>query len=88
VPSASNAPIFVTANFILGPDEAHYSPHRYIISAYVLMHPKLLEGDYYYLQDRYISVRKYDHEKDDILAAERPEILARLRRVKAAQSAR
>jgi hypothetical protein len=80
----SDAAIFVTANFVWGPDEAHYDKHRYIISAFVRQ-PSII-GDPYYLADQYMTVRKYDLDKDDILASEKPEILARLRRVKAANS--
>jgi len=37
----------------------------------------------YYLEDRYMTVRKYALEKADVLASEKQEILARLRRRKA-----
>jgi hypothetical protein len=38
----------------------------------------------YYLEDRYMTVRKYDLDNNaGILGSEKPEILARLRRVKA-----
>ncbi len=83
----SDSPIFVTEDFVWGPDEAHYSPHRYIVSSYVLKHPKELDGVFYYLEDRYMTTRTYNLDTappPDILAAEKPEILARLRRVKAA----
>jgi hypothetical protein len=53
-PSASDAPFLVTADYILGPDESHFGPHRFVISAY--------EGDYYFLQDRYRTVRSYDQQ--------------------------
>ena len=75
--------MFVTADYIWGPDESHYSEHRYIISAYVWKHSLELDDDSYYLEDRYMTVHKYDLEKTDILNAEKPEILARLRRLKA-----
>lgn len=43
--SISGSSIFVTADWTLGPDESHYSPHRYIISAYALRaSPSLLDG--------------------------------------------
>ena len=39
---------------------------------------------YYYLEDRYMTIHKYDLDADaNILASEKQEILARLRRVKA-----
>lgn len=81
-PSISDAKIFVTADFEWGPDEAHHSPHRYIISSYLLMRSSLLDGRFYYLQDRYMTARQYDYSSEDILAAEKQEILARLLRVK------
>ncbi len=83
----SDAPFFVTADYIWGPDQAHSSPHRFLISAYVQRHSIDLEGDYFYLQDRYMTVRAYDWDADeDILGGEKPEILARLLRIKLDQS--
>jgi len=83
-PTVSDAPIFVTADFVWGPDESHYSPHRYIISAYVRRTSSIVDGLYYCLEDRYMTARTYDLDSNaDILAAEKPEILARLKRVKA-----
>jgi hypothetical protein len=32
-PAISDAQIFVTADYVSGPDESHYSEHRYMISA-------------------------------------------------------
>ena len=82
--SLSQAPIFVTADFVWGPDESHYSEHRYIVSALCSEILSPLEGLNYYLEDRYLTVRKYDQDADeDILGSEKQEILARLRRVKA-----
>jgi hypothetical protein len=75
----------VTADYVFGPDEGHYGEHRYIISAYVLKPSFLLDGLYYFLDDRYMTARKYDLESNvDILSSEKQEILARLRRVKTA----
>lgn len=82
--SISDAPIFVTADFEFGPSESHYSEHRYTISAYTLRPSSLLDDLYYWLDDRYLTVRKYDLDaNEDILSSERKEILSRLRRVKA-----
>lgn len=79
----SSAQIFVTADAVWGPDEGHFGEHRYMISAYVLA-PSTGELHSYYLEDRYMTVRKYDSEaKIEVLAPERQEILARLRRIKA-----
>ena len=73
--------MFVTADFVWGPSESHYVEHRYIISAYVWRHESLTDNFAYYLEDRYMTVRKYD-AKADILTSEKSEILARLKRVK------
>jgi hypothetical protein len=82
-PTISNAQFFITADYVWGPDESHYSPHRYIISAYVQKRSSDLEGSYYYLEDRYMTARSYDREVGaDILVSERPEILTRLRQLK------
>jgi hypothetical protein len=44
----------------------------------------MLDGPYYDLEDRYMTVRKYDSGGDsDILNSEKQEILVRLRRVTA-----
>lgn len=80
----SDAPIFVTADYIFGPDEGHYGEHRYIISAYVRKPSSNVDDLYYYLVDRYMTARRYDLDaKADILSSEKQEILARLGRVKA-----
>jgi hypothetical protein len=82
-PSISSALIFVTANYVWGPDEGHYGDHRYIISAYVLKREEIVDDPSYYLEDRYMTARKYDLEAHaNILASEKPEILARLRRLR------
>ncbi len=85
-PAISDAQIFVTAGYVWGPDEGHYGQHRYIISAYVRRSLLGLDdSSYYYLEDQYMTFHKYDLDaKADVLASEKPEILARLRRVKAA----
>ena len=44
-----------------------------------------MTGDGYFVQDRYMTIRKYDLDVNaDILQSEKPEILARLKRIKAA----
>ena len=49
----SDAQIFVTAEYVLGPDEGHYGEHRYIISALVLRRNSSIVDDfYYYLEDQ------------------------------------
>ena len=79
-PSISDFAIFLTATYAAGSDEAHYGPHRYIISAYF---PKRSYGDgVYLLEDRYMTTRVYDLQGQvDILKSEEPEILRRLSRV-------
>ena len=80
----SGAPIFLTAEYVWGPDESHYGEHRYMISVYARS-TSMADDLYhdYYLEDRYMTVRKYALEKADVLASEKQEILARLRRRKA-----
>ena len=82
LPALSDAPIFATADYVWGPDESHYSEHRYIVSTYARRPSSLLDGLRYYLEDQYMTTRKYG-EGAQILSSEKPEILARLRRVKA-----
>jgi hypothetical protein len=83
-PEISGSPIFLTADFVWGPDEGHYGDHRYIISAYARMPSSLHNGSYYRLADRYMTVRKYDLGANaDILASEREEIITRVKRVRA-----
>lgn len=80
----SDAPIFVTADYVWGPGEGHYGEHRYMISAYVHTPSSPFDDGFYFLEDRYMTVHKYDLEGGaDVLASERQEILARLRRLKA-----
>jgi hypothetical protein len=82
-PSISDAKIFVTAQYVWGQDEAHYSDHRYTISAYVYRYSRNLDDRCYFLEDRYMTARKYDSDdKTDILRSEKQEIISRLRRVK------
>jgi hypothetical protein len=82
-PTSSDAQFFVTADNVWGRDESHFSPHRYIVSAYTRQRSQELDDFYYYLEDRYMTARSYDGEAGaDVLAAERPEIIARLRRLK------
>lgn len=83
--SLSDTAIFLTADYVMGPGEAHYTPHRYIISAYVLKPAtELVDLPGYYLEDQYMTAGKYDSDsRQDILTAEKPEILARLKRLKA-----
>jgi hypothetical protein len=85
--TVSTSKIFLTADFTWGPDESHYSAHPYMISAYRRKEPLFAgDDDSYYLQDRYMTARKYDFDSNpklDILASEKQEIIARLKRAKA-----
>jgi hypothetical protein len=84
----SGSPIFLTANYVWGPTEAHHDVHRCVVSVYLLKLSKLGGGLKYYLEDQFMTVRQYDLDDNaDVLAAEKPEILSRLRRVKAAEPA-
>lgn len=86
--SISGASIFVTAEFVWGLDEGHHDEHRYIISAYVRKDSRDLGEFHYYLEDRYMTAQKYDLHAKDILGAEKQEILARLRQIKAVTKVR
>jgi hypothetical protein len=82
-PSLSASQIFILADYVWGPGESTHEPHRYMISAYVRKFTAAFDTPHYYLRDRYMTARKYDLEKkQDILTAERAEILARLARIK------
>lgn len=88
-PGISNAPIFVTADYVLDMDESHYGEHRYMISAYLWRRSRENDGSFYSLADRFMTVRKYDSSREPIvIARERREILNRLQRVVGSRSAR
>jgi hypothetical protein len=81
----STAPIFVTADYVSGPDEAHFGDHRYMISAYARPTDSSDNDFHYWLADRYMTARMYGSESEiNVLIPEKQEILARLRRIKAA----
>jgi hypothetical protein len=88
--SVSDAPILVTANYVWGDSEARFDDHRFIVSAYVLKTSLMAPEDFSYrLEDRYMTIRKYaSDDRTGVLAAEKPEILARLKRVKAEEERR
>ena len=55
---------------------------------YVGRPSSVVDDLYYYLEDRYMTARKYDLDANvDILASEKREILARLRRLRPQQRA-
>jgi hypothetical protein len=83
----SHSKVFLTADFVWGNREAHTSDHRYIVSVYV-RRPDDFDELPYYLVDQFMTVRFYDGELDDVLGAEKQQILARLNRVKASWSKR
>jgi hypothetical protein len=80
-PTVSEAPIFVAANFVWGPGDSHYGPHRYIISTYAFNSAETFSAPRYYLHDRFMTVGQYDLDNANVLQSEKPEILARLERV-------
>ena len=83
----SSQTMFLLAEYAQDSDEFHYGRHRYIISAY--FPNRANGGGIYLLEDRYMTARAYDLGAGaDVLGSEKPEILARLRRVKAAESAK
>ena len=80
-PSISPSLIFVTAGYVPGPDEGHYGAHRFIVSTFVRNSTETM-GESYFLCDQYMTLHMYDIDaKEDVLASEKPEILARLKRV-------
>jgi len=95
-PSISGSPILLTANFVWNPSASHFEEHRFIVSAYVIAaDPSENESFFYYLADRYMTFDKYEVTIDDdgshktgLFVAEKPEILARLKRVKAEEERR
>jgi hypothetical protein len=88
-PAISKAPIFVTADYIMAPDESHHGPHRYISSAYVSRYSREMQRLYYTLEDQYMTILRYDtFSTRGIIASEEKELLARLERVTSKQSKR
>jgi hypothetical protein len=82
--SISASPIFVTADYVWGPDECHTCAHRYIISAYALKPSSYTDRLLYYLEDRYMTIHEYGGGANtDILASEKQEVMARLKRLNA-----
>lgn len=82
IPSISDAKILLTADGVPGPGGEHNDDTRFLVSVYFPTAPDPI----YYLEDQYMTVRKYGfHAGRNVLAAEKPEIMARLRRVVAAQ---
>jgi hypothetical protein len=78
----SNALIFVTADFVWGLDEAHYDKHRYVVSAYVYKHQALTNDESFFLEDRYMTAKKYNSDGgEDVLTSEKQETLSRLKRL-------
>jgi hypothetical protein len=81
--SISPSPIFLIADAVWGPNEGHYGPHRFMVSAYARGISSDPDSDAYYLADQFMTVRRYDlQEHADIITSEKQEIVARLRRVK------
>lgn len=77
-PAISGEQVFLTADIVQGPDEVHYGDRRFMISAYF---PALNDPNYY-LQDRYMTWRRYGlAPRPNVLASEKPEIIERLKRV-------
>ena len=79
----SDAKIFLTADYVWGPEDSHSSEHRDRFTAYLFTSSSILDDRYYYLQDQFMTVSKYDPESSaNVLISEKQQILARLRRVK------
>jgi len=85
-PSISEFPIFVTADFVWGPEDSHYGTHRFTISAYTLRSTEMIDEPHYYLEDRFMTAKSYDLQaQGNPLMSEKAEIIERLKRAKAAQ---
>ncbi|HEV2202182.1 MAG TPA: hypothetical protein VGR73_20370 [Bryobacteraceae bacterium] len=87
-PSISEAPIFLTAERFWGPEEPHFGDFRFMVSTYLLRFRPDSESFHYDLEDQYLTARRYPTvfvgtERPSLLDSEKPEILARLKRVKA-----
>jgi hypothetical protein len=84
----SKTALLVTADYVWGAAEGHFSPHRFKISTYDL--GSFADGDpqfqAYHLRDEYVTSQKYpsldDVDRIAVLEQEKPEVLARLRRQK------
>ncbi|OYW13116.1 MAG: hypothetical protein B7X34_00855, partial [Acidobacteriia bacterium 12-62-4] len=83
-PRLSPAPILVTADYIWRSGEERGSAHRFLISVYTLRDGDPIDG-HYELEDRYMTARHYNRSDRtfNLLAAEKTEILARLKNVAA-----
>jgi hypothetical protein len=86
-PTVSPYALIVTADYVWGGGEAHFTPHRYRISTYAM--GAMAGGSEpvrYFLQDEYLTSSKHaPPDRPDstaILDGERAEVLARLRRQK------
>ncbi len=85
-PELSKSPIFVTADYRWGVDESHFGEHRFIVSAYRFRLSTIHGTSHYYLEDQYMTVRRYDVYVDgDVIASEREEIFRRLSRLGSAK---
>jgi hypothetical protein len=81
LPDVSQTPVLVVANFEWGENETHYgSNHRFRVKSYT-MQPS---GEYG-LSDEYVTTNAYDPNLPnmEVLATERPTVLARLRQTTA-----
>lgn len=82
-PTVSKTALFVTADYVWGSGETHFSDHRYIIHTYDLGTTPGSDAQTYFLRDEYMTEQKYPSESGvDLLEHEKPEVLARLRRQK------
>jgi len=80
----SKASIFVTADYIFGMYESRTGLHRFILSTYRYRYSGELERSAYWLEDRFMTVRRYDIDANaDVITSEKSEILRRLALVKA-----
>lgn len=78
LPAFSAMPVLVTADFVWGSGETHFSQHHYRITSYV--YDK--QAGRYVQRDQYVTEKKYagldDGDDINVLAAERADIIRRL----------
>ena len=71
----------MVTDYYYGFEEGHHGKHRYIVSTYLFRYWFDRDAPYYELADQYMTIRKYDVDVENVVAAEKDEILRRLRRV-------
>ena len=85
-PSISKTALLVTADYVWGRAETHFSAHRFRISTYVLEPIVASDVQFYSLRDEFITSKRYPSLDEVVTVAvlghEKVEVLARLHRQK------